>query len=70
MNDGSTFAIHGETRTFWIKLWHAAGSELTKIERVQKFYSAIPEVVELRPYTLESARRLAAWRTGILIILP
>ena len=35
MNDGSTFAIHGQTRTFWVKLWHAAGSELTKIERVQ-----------------------------------
>src|SRR5512144_2767608 len=35
MNDGSTFAIHGETRTFWVKLWHAAGTELTKIERVQ-----------------------------------
>ena len=35
MNDGSTFAIHGTTRTFWIKLWHAAGSELTKIERAQ-----------------------------------
>src|SRR6266481_1674227 len=35
MNDGSTFAIHGETRTFWVKLWHTAGSELTKIERVQ-----------------------------------
>ena len=35
MNDGSTFAIHGETRTFWVKLWHAAGSELTKIERAQ-----------------------------------
>jgi hypothetical protein len=35
MNDGSTFAIHGETRTFWVKLWHAAGSDLTKIERVQ-----------------------------------
>lgn len=35
MNDGSTFAIHGETRTFWIKLWHTAGSELTKVERVQ-----------------------------------
>jgi hypothetical protein len=35
MNDGSTFAIHGATRTFWIKLWHSAGSELTKIERVQ-----------------------------------
>ena len=35
MNDGSTFAIHGDTRTFWIKLWHAAGSDLTKVERVQ-----------------------------------
>jgi DNA polymerase III subunit delta len=35
------------------------GEDRTKIERVQKFYSAIPEVVELRPYTLESARRLA-----------
>ncbi|HVS20944.1 MAG TPA: hypothetical protein VHD88_03810 [Pyrinomonadaceae bacterium] len=35
MNDGSTFAIHGATRTFWVKLWHSAGSELTKVERVQ-----------------------------------
>lgn len=35
MNDGSTFAVHGATRTFWVKLWHAAGSELTRIERVQ-----------------------------------
>src|SRR6266567_7827845 len=35
MNDGSTFAIHGDTRTFWIKLWHTAGSDLTKVERVQ-----------------------------------
>ena len=35
MNDGSTFAIHGETRTFWVKLWHSAGSGLAKIERVQ-----------------------------------
>jgi hypothetical protein len=35
MNDGSTFAIHGATRTFWVKLWHTAGSDLTKIERVQ-----------------------------------
>ena len=33
MNDGSTFAVHGETRTFWVKLWHAAGSDLTRIER-------------------------------------
>ena len=35
MTDGSTFAIHGATRTFWVKLWHAAGSELTKIDRAQ-----------------------------------
>src|SRR6185436_6321004 len=35
MNDGSTFAIHCETRTFWVKLWHTAGTELTKIERAQ-----------------------------------
>jgi DNA polymerase-3 subunit delta len=35
------------------------GEERAKIERVQKFYAAIPDVVELRPYTLESARRLA-----------
>lgn len=33
MNDGATFAVHGETRTFWVKLWHAAASDLTKIER-------------------------------------
>jgi hypothetical protein len=35
MNDGSTFAIHGETRTFWVKLWHTAGTERTRIERAQ-----------------------------------
>ena len=35
MNDGSTFAIHGVTRTFWVKIWHSAGTELAKIERVQ-----------------------------------
>lgn len=41
MNDGSTFAIHGETRTFWVKLWHAAGTELTRIDRAQVI-SCIP----------------------------
>ena len=41
MNDGSTFAIHGETRTFWVKLWHAAGTDLTRIDRVQVI-SCIP----------------------------
>jgi len=35
MNDGSTFVIHGETRTFWVKLWHSAGTDLAKIERAQ-----------------------------------
>jgi hypothetical protein len=35
MMDGSTFAIHTETRTFWVKLWHAAHSEMKKIDRVQ-----------------------------------
>ena len=35
MLDGSTFAVHGETRTFWVKLWHAADSELARIERAQ-----------------------------------
>ena len=35
MIDGSTFAVHGQTRTFWVKLWHAAGTELTRIDRAQ-----------------------------------
>lgn len=35
MLDGSTFAIEGETRTFWVKLWHRAGSDMTEIERAQ-----------------------------------
>ena len=41
MLDGSTFAIHGLTRTFWVKLWHTNGSDLTKIERAQ-IISCIP----------------------------
>src|SRR6266480_3778358 len=35
MLDGSTFSIHTETRTFWLKLWHSAGSNMTRIERAQ-----------------------------------
>src|ERR1051325_9609443 len=35
MLDGSTFAVHGATKTFWVKLWHSASSELTRIERAQ-----------------------------------
>lgn len=41
MNDGSTFAVHGDTRTFWVKIWHAAGTDLGKIDRVQVI-SCIP----------------------------
>jgi hypothetical protein len=47
MNDGSSFAIHGETRTFWVKIWHAAGTELTKVERVQ-IISCIPSTQGLQ----------------------
>ena len=35
------------------------GEDRAKLERVQKFYSRIPDVVEFRPYSIESARRLA-----------
>ena len=35
MNDDSTFAVHGNTRTFWVKIWHSAGTEMSRIERVQ-----------------------------------
>jgi hypothetical protein len=35
MLDGSTFAVHGSTRTFWVKLWHAAGTDMTTIDRAQ-----------------------------------
>ncbi len=35
MIDGSTFAIHGRTRTFWVKLWHAARTDMQRIERAQ-----------------------------------
>jgi hypothetical protein len=35
MNDGSTFAVHTATRTFWVKLWHRGDSGMTRVERVQ-----------------------------------
>src|ERR1044071_6357530 len=47
MLDGSTFAVHGETRTFWVKLWHTATSELTHIERAQVI-SCLPSRSEER----------------------
>jgi hypothetical protein len=35
MNDGSTFAVHTATRTFWVKLWHRGDSGMARVERVQ-----------------------------------
>ncbi len=49
----------GTVLVFEASRYDFEGEDRAKIERVQKFYSAIPEVVELRPYTIESARRLA-----------
>ena len=49
----------GTTLVFESTRYDFEGDDRAKLERVQKFYSAIPEVVELRPYTLEAARALA-----------
>ena len=32
--DGATFVVHGDTRSFWVRLWHSS-PEMTRIERVQ-----------------------------------
>jgi DNA polymerase-3 subunit delta len=40
------------------------GEDRSKLERVQKFYDVVPDVVEFRPYTAESARRLAQELVG------
>jgi len=34
MMDGSTFVVHGRTRSFWVKLWHSSPGQ-TRVERVQ-----------------------------------
>jgi DNA polymerase III subunit delta len=49
----------GTVLVFEASRYDFEGDDRAKIERVQKFYAAIPDVVELRPYSLESARRLA-----------
>lgn len=49
----------GTVLVFECSRYDFEGDDRTKLERVQKFYSAVPDVVELRPYTIESARRLA-----------
>ncbi len=52
MRDGATFAIHGATRTFWVKLWHSASSELTRIERAQ-IISCLPSTRGVRVITFD-----------------
>jgi len=47
MLDGSTFAIHTQTRTFWVKLWHATSSDMTLIERAQVI-SCLPSTRGIR----------------------
>ena len=49
----------GTVLVFEASRYDFEGEDRAKLERVQKFYAAIPDVVELRPYTVESARRLA-----------
>jgi hypothetical protein len=46
MRDGSTFAIHTATRTFWVKLWHTS-DDLTHINRAQVI-SCLPSTRGLR----------------------
>lgn len=47
IRDGSTFQIHGATRTFWVKLWHAPDSDLSDIARVQVL-NALPSMRGVR----------------------
>ncbi len=47
MLDGSTFAVHTQTRTFWVKLWHATSSDMTRIERAQVI-SCLPSTRGIR----------------------
>ncbi len=49
----------GTTLVFEASRYDFEGDDRAKIERVEKYYSAIPDLVEFRPYTLEAARRLA-----------
>ncbi|MGH9668057.1 MAG: DNA polymerase III subunit delta [Bryobacteraceae bacterium] len=39
--------------------WEFEGEEKAKLERLQKFYAAVPVQVEFRPYSLEASRALA-----------
>jgi DNA polymerase III subunit delta len=49
----------GTVLVFEASRYDFEGEDRAKIERVQKFYGAVPNVIEFRAYSLESARRLA-----------
>jgi DNA polymerase-3 subunit delta len=52
-------ATPGTVLVFECNRYEFDGEDRAKIERVEKFYSAIPDVVEFRPYSIEAARGLA-----------
>lgn len=49
----------GTVLVFESNRYEFEGEDRTKLERVQKYFAAIPDVVEFRPYSPEAARRLA-----------
>jgi len=49
----------GVTLVFDCQRFDFEGDDKAKLERVQKYYSAIPDHVEFRRYTVESGRRVA-----------
>jgi DNA polymerase-3 subunit delta len=49
----------GTVLVFEASRYDFEGEDRSKLERVQRFYSHIADVVEFRRYTIESARRLA-----------
>ncbi len=57
--DYLSHATPGTVLVFECNRYEYEGEDRAKIERVEKFYSAIPEIVEFRPYSLEAARSLA-----------
>lgn len=58
----------GVVLVFEAARWQFEGEEKKKLERVRKFYAAVPDVVELKPHTAEEARleaRAMVRRAGI-----
>ncbi len=52
-------ASPGTVLVFESSRYEFEGEDKARLERVQKFYAAIPDQVEFRPYTPDAARRLA-----------